>query len=93
MSLKTEMLGGRLPLLDPQAYAISKLRSGPAVAPCYRAFLLDINDRVFAVRFLITKDHTTALRLAHRIQAPCDMIEVWHGTIRLGLIVPRNKMG
>jgi hypothetical protein len=68
-------------------------RGDRASAPCYRAFLLDINDRIFAVRFLITRDHKTALQLAQRIQAPCDMIEVWYGTTKLGLIVPRNKMG
>ena len=59
---------------------------------CYRAFLLDISNHIFAVRFLITKNHTSALQLAQRIQAPCDMIEVWYGTTKLGLIVPRNKM-
>jgi hypothetical protein len=63
------------------------------LTPCYRAFLLDNADRVFAVRFLITKKHTDALRLAERIQAPCDMIEVWCGTTRLGLVAPKNKMG
>jgi hypothetical protein len=68
-------------------------RGSTPSALCYRAFLLDINNRVFAVRFLITENHTTALRLAQRIQAPCDMIEVWYGTTKLGLIVPRNKMG
>jgi hypothetical protein len=69
------------------------LRGGKASALCYRAFLLDTNNRVFAVRFLISKDHTTALQLAQRLQAPCDMIEVWYGTTKLGRIVPRNKMG
>jgi hypothetical protein len=73
--------------------AISVFRGGAAIAPCYRAFLLDIENRVFAVRLLITKEHTTALRLAQRIQAPCDMIEVWYGTTKLGVVVPRNKMG
>ena len=60
-------------------------------ALCYRAFLLDTNNRIFAVRILITKNHTDALRLAHRIQEPCDMIEVWYGTTKLGLLSPRNK--
>lgn len=64
----------------------------PTAVVWYRAFLLDINDRVFAVRLLITKDHEAALRLAQRIQTQCDMIEVWHGTTKLGLIAPRNRM-
>jgi hypothetical protein len=68
-------------------------RGDTASALCYRAFLLDTNNRIFAVRFLITKDHATALQLAQRIQAPCAMIEVWYGTTKLGLIVPKNKMG
>jgi hypothetical protein len=69
------------------------LRYGrPKETPCYRAFLLDINDRVFAVRLLSTISHTNALRLAHRIQAPCAMIEVWYGTTKLGLVTPRNKI-
>jgi len=63
-----------------------------AAMPCYRAFLLDINNRVFAVRLLITNDHTAALRLAQRIQTQCDMIEVWHGATKLGLLAPRNRM-
>jgi hypothetical protein len=80
-------------LNDPMQMQSRGVHAHQIAAPCYRAFLLDTNDRVFAVRFLITKDHSTALRLAERIQAPCDMIEVWFGTMRLGLIVPRTKMG
>jgi hypothetical protein len=76
-----------------QRYATSIFLRGRGLTLCYRAFLLDTNDRVFAVRFLIAKDHTAALLLAQRLQAPCDMIEVWYGTTKLGLIVPRNKMG
>ena len=72
--------------------AIDTLRGSTALAPCFRAFLLDTNNRIFAVRFLITRDRTTALQLAQRIQAPCDMIEVWYGTTKLGLIVPRNRI-
>jgi hypothetical protein len=73
--------------------AIVLFRGDNASTLCYRAFLLDVSNHIFAVRFLIATNHTSALQLAQRIQAPCDMIEVWYGTTKLGLIVPRNKMG
>jgi hypothetical protein len=71
-----------------------RILHGHAVAAlAYRAFLLDINNCVFAARVLITKNHEDALRLAQQIRTPCDMIEVWCGTIKLGLVAPRNKIG
>jgi hypothetical protein len=73
-----------------QVSHVASVRS--AALPCYRAFLLDISGHVFAVRLLITHDQTAALRLAQRIQTQCDMIEVWHGTNKIGLLEPRNRL-
>ncbi len=49
-------------------------------------------DRVFAVRLLFTKSHSSALQLASRLATASDMIEVWYGTTKLGLVEPQNRL-
>jgi hypothetical protein len=58
----------------------------------YRAFLIDTADQVFAVRMLNSKDDTSAVRLAAKIRTPCQLVEVWFGTRKIGDVEPRNKM-
>jgi hypothetical protein len=58
----------------------------------YRAFLIDATGHIFAVRVLNARDNASALRLAGQIQTPCHLIEVWHGTSKIGEVQPRNMI-